>query len=217
MQVSRIPCLLFINILFLFSSCALRNYHLTEMESAAAGQEIKNILPDTFSTVLYKAQVDLYRKYFGGLLFLKDMKDGTHRLVMTTETGLQLFDFELTNDSMKVHQCIEKLNRKAVIKTIETDFRLILMKMPADQSPAMLTDEGNMHNVYRYKQGKKRTYYFIENKTGYLDRIELASGWYRKVTVTVQRDGSGSTSAIRFEHHNAKLDIRLRQLKVSGN
>jgi len=214
MKVFRIPGLRFISLLVLFSSCAIRNYHLSDIESPVIIKEINPVIPDTFSTILYKAQVDLYGKYFGGLLFLKNMNDTNYRLVMTTETGLQLFDFELTPEKMIVHQCTEKLNRKGVLNTIEDDFRLLLADK-AGPAAVLLTDEEKIHTVSRYKKGKKLSYYFIENKTGYLARIEQASPWFKKVTVSMQRDGDGVTNGIRFKHHNAKLEIRLKPLKIS--
>jgi len=215
MKILRIPGLIFISFLFFSAGCSIRNYRLSDLKDSSTASPLQPVFDDTFTTALFKAQVDLYGKHFGGLLFLKSMNDSSYRLIMTTETGMQLFDMEIAPDTMIVHQCFEQLNRDAVIKTIETDFRLILMEDALKETPVMLKDENSHHTVYRMKEGKKLTYYFIENKTGYLDRIERASPWFKKISVSLDQHEHGMANRIIFKHHNIRLEIRLRLLKKS--
>jgi hypothetical protein len=217
MKVFRIPGLLFISLFFIFNGCAFRNYHLKLLTNGnkSAASSIQPVIPDTIESALFKARVDLYGKSFGGLIFIKRISPESQRIIMTTETGIQIFDLELAEDSLIVHSCIEKLNKKAVLKIIETDFRLILTKEPDEKFDKVLTDRDQMHTVFRFRDRKKLTYYFIENKTGYLDRIESASPWYKKVSVNLDSLSGNLPANILISHHNARLQIRLKLLKKS--
>jgi len=218
MKAFLIQSSLFINLVVLAGGCAIRNYGLSDFKNTQGVNpgSLNPVLPDTFSTVLFKAGVDVYGRYFSGLLFIKAIDStSSYRLIMTTETGLQLFDLELMPDRMIIHACMEKMNRKAVMKIIESDFRLLLEKYEAHKAQALLTDKARLHTVYRFRDGKKLTYFFIENKTGYLDRIERASPWYKKVTVLPEPDENAKPNTIRFMHHDARLEIKLKLLKIS--
>lgn len=217
MKVSPIPGLLFISIIFLWSGCSIRNYHLSELTETERPNQVKlrPLFADTFSTALFKAQVDIYGRYFGGLIFLKKTGPNSYRTIMTTETGLQIFDLELIADSMVVHSCIDKMNKMAVLKTIELDIRLLLMNGLNDKIPSLLKDNAGEHTVFKFREGKKLTYYYIENKTGYLDKIEQASPWYKEVSVQLKYQLNNSIESIVFIHHNARLQIKLRLLKIS--
>lgn len=215
MSQLRIQSLLFINLLFLFSSCSIRNYGLSDVKnnSGVISSIPRSIFPSQTQSLLYKAQVDLYGRYFGGLLLVKWMPDSTYRLIMTTETGISLFDLELHTDTMIVHSCMEKLNKTPVLKTIENDFKLVLLMHTINQVPQLLEDAEKRHLVYKYTKGKKHIYYFIENKTGYLNRIEEASPWYKKISISLNSFERDIPVNMEFKHYNAKLQIKLRLLK----
>ncbi len=217
MNLFRIRILLFISLLFFSSACAIRHYGLSGPINMNPARTVFQgyVFSPAIQSVLYKAQVDLYGKYFSGLILVKWVSDSSVHLVMTTETGISLFDLELLPDTMLVHACMEKMNNPAVLRTIEMDFRLLLMKNMQNQSPVILEDQDGKHTVYRYLTGKRYRYYFIENKTGYLDRIEEASPWFKKVTVTLTSWKEEMASEVTMTHHNARLRIKLRMLRKS--
>lgn len=215
MKVFPIRNLLFISVLTFFYGCTIRNYGLTDYRDDIQKKTVllKPVIFKDYTSVLFKAQVDLNGKYLGGLLFLKQMPNGTSRLIMTTETGLQIFDLELFPDSMVVHHCYDKLNKKFVLLTIESDFRLLLMDNIENQPYDLLMDQAGLYTVYKTRWGKGLTYYFIENKTGYLTRIEHSSPWYKKVSLELTGFIDGQPNQFLFKHHNIPLQIKLRILK----
>ena len=62
-----------------------------------------------------------------------------YRIVFANEIGMTFFDLELKHDSYNVIYCFESLNKKALMKIFETDFRL-------------LTDTDTLNSKKYYKQ-----------------------------------------------------------------
>ena len=80
-------------LLLVLSSCSLKT---TEglRETPKTQSEIENpYFSDSSKDYVYKAKIDIYGKYFGGILILKKVGDRSHRVVFTTEFGNKIFDF----------------------------------------------------------------------------------------------------------------------------
>lgn len=57
------------------------------------------------------------------------MPDSTTRVVFQNEMGFTFFDFEWSKtDSFQVNKVIDQLNKPALIKVLEKDMNLLLMK-----------------------------------------------------------------------------------------
>ncbi len=53
-------------------------------------------------------------------------------LLLTTQFGLKIFDFELDHGILNVKYCIEYLNKKIIINTFQNDFNLLLMQIKSE-------------------------------------------------------------------------------------
>lgn len=167
-----------------------------------------------FDKALYRCTVDgkfVFKKFhLSGLLFFKTMEDKSTRAVFQNEMGFSFFDFEWSaHDSFKVHRIIEKLNKPALIKTLQKDMSLLLMKNMDSATEKIFLK--NNETYHRFDLEKGWAYYITKNDK--LVRIE--NGGKNKV-VTITPDEKRSMNALPafvfFEHHKANFTIQLTEI-----
>ena len=79
-----------------------------------------------FEKALFTGSLDIKKHHLTGFLLVKKMEDESYRIVFTNQVGMTFFDFEVKQNSFRVVYCFESLNRKALIRIFEKDFRLLL-------------------------------------------------------------------------------------------
>ncbi len=199
------------SILFIWMGCASNSYkNLQVIENKTIDS---TLLPSPFKNCnpapLYKANVNLYGKKFGGLLLLKNMPDSSYRFVFTTETGIKLFDFELKNDSFKVHFCIEKFNKAAVLQTLSSDLKLVLTENRMGQNAQILSAPDNKLTIYKFSGGQVQEYYYKDISSGGISKIEQSSGKKKKVVIALSNYKLGIPALVNIDHKNIRLTIDL--------
>ena len=70
-------------------------------------------------------------------------------MVLTTDFGNKLLDFEISENSFKVNFIVDNLNKKLIINTLENDFRTLLQVN---------------HNVMKTYKTKNEIIYQTQNK-----------------------------------------------------
>src|ERR1700712_4842391 len=115
--------LLFISIIFL-SACASQYKGLRDTQGDInCVQKFKPV----FVSALYNTQVNVIGKHLSGLLLIKTMPDNSIRMVFSNEMGFKFFDFGFGADGkFTVFSIIKQMNKKAVIKTLQKDFELVM-------------------------------------------------------------------------------------------
>jgi len=104
------------------------------------------------------------------------------------------------------------LNKKAILKTLEKDLRLILMNNMVSGKAKILKDENNL--VYKLKKNKRNNYYYINTKADKLVVIESLSGIFKKVTIELKDYKDNYPEKINILHHNIKLNIKLKLIEI---
>lgn len=171
---------------------------------------IKTISNPYFSDIeqdyVYKASIDIYDKYFGGLLIIKKIKPENHRVVFTTEMGNKLFDFTITASDFKVNYILDELNKKLLINVLKSDFKA-------------LVQESNLVSAYFIKDNSQvfqtailnnTHYYYVSNQ---LDRIVRTGRQKEKVHFLFTDIQSNMAKNIRIVHSNIDLTITLKALQ----
>ena len=88
---------------------------------------------------IFKATLEIKKHRLTGLLVIKRMETSSpappqtgsgdscdvYRIVFMNEIGMKFFDLEMKADSFNVISCFESLNKKSLIKILETDFRML--------------------------------------------------------------------------------------------
>ena len=149
-------------------------------------------------------------KHLSGLMIVKHMADSSTRVVVTNETGVKFLDFEYgANRSFKVHHILEQLNKKAVVRLLENDFKLIL-GLPFYHVPITSFQSGN-DLYYRVPDGRKYHYFVTDQSCSELSQIE--SGSSRKRVVTLKRFGDPvQPDSINLHHHTFAMKMTLKKL-----
>jgi len=161
-----------------------------------------------FSTQWYKASVDVTGRHLSGLLVLKTISDSTTRTVFTNEAGTTFFDFEFSPGTVKTNFALPQLNKGAVIKTLQNDLSLVLMKdLPAGE---LQTDKPRTR--LKINRGKKTVYVYSDDSCSQLDRIEEEWGGKRRVEAKVFGQPGLAPDSIKIKHFNFAMEIDLRKL-----
>lgn len=164
-----------------------------------------------FSNTLYSTQVDVLNHHLSGLLFFKQMPDSSLRVVFANEMGLKFFDFEFTKDSGFVkHYMMPKMDKKPVVKALQNDFELVLMRAGLQQAK-VLRDSN-----YRYvaiPTPKGNNYYITDTACSRLERIEKSSRRKPVVKAWMYSYREGVPDTIRIQHQNFKFNISLQRVE----
>jgi len=197
----------------LFASCASPYRALHEIKDAnTSALKYKPV----FKREIYRCTVDgkfLFKKFhLSGILFFKQMDDGNTRVVFQNEMGFTFFDFGWDkNDSVKVYDILPQLNKPAVVKLLEKDLNLFMMRGLDKQSEALF--EKNNDTYYRFTLRKGYAYYI--EKDGKLIRIENAGKHKAVTTITIgeKKAAHDMPGSILFTHHKAHFTIQLKKIE----
>lgn len=74
-------------------------------------------------------------------------------------------------------------------------------------------DKKDGYKVYKLKEKNQSNYYYIDNKTCNLVRIENSSGIFRKVIIELDDYTDGFPDKINITHLNIKLNIKLKLIE----
>ncbi len=172
---------------------------------------IESIRPKGMKTGWFTAVIDVMGHHLSGLLFVKQLPEGAHRILFTAETGVTFFDLEFrADDTFIVHRIIPQMNKKAVVGLLRSDLALLLAKPFRNSSLDfyLLND-----SIFAGVGQKKEIAYFITDKDcASLQRFEVGSRRKRKVTVVFSGD-SAEPDEVEIRHHTFNMRIRLRKLK----
>jgi len=208
MEMCRSNCLIHSILVLLILGCA-SDYKMVQPTQSAVDC-VDKIIPLEFKTGWYDAGVDVMGKHLSGLVLIKNMPDSSIRVVFTNEAGVKFFDFEFRADNtFRVHQVIEQLNRKQVIATLQKDFALIL------GIPFRIHGIGPFTNgdeLFFGATEKDETAYFITTKDcASLRRLEWRAG--SKRMVSAQIEGSyPNPDLLTIEHHTFNMQLTLRRI-----
>lgn len=206
-----------LSFLLLIASCAAP-YKSLQQDSAVKTSALR--FKPQFSKVLYRCVVDgrvvLKKFHLSGLLFFKVMDDRSTRVVFQNEMGLTFFDFEWSpDDSFKVNQIIPQLDKDALVRTLQKDMNLLLMKN-LDKSSEVVLHGNNNELFHRFDLEKGHAYYITSN--GQLERIENA-GKSKVITVTLTGKATDKAmpEAALFDHHKANFTIQLNKIEANAD
>lgn len=175
-----------------------------------------------FDRVLYRCIVDgrfIFKKFhLSGVLFFKQLENGTKRAIFQNEMGIAFFDMEWDKDgNFKVRQMMEQLNKEAVKKTLRKDLEMLLLMGMDKNSEILMGQDRGKGQLYRLNREEGYVYYTVEDNS--LVKIENADN--RKTIVTVRVGGKTTPKAmpdsVMFNHHKANFTISLTKIERNVN
>ncbi|MEO7313057.1 MAG: hypothetical protein ABIX01_21905 [Chitinophagaceae bacterium] len=165
-----------------------------------------------FGTALYNTQVDVVGNHLSGLLLIKKMPDSSLRMVFSNEMGFKFFDFEFSPEgNFKVYSVIKQMNKKAVLKTLQKNFELVLMERLDTARVSVYSKDGLLYYVFPQTKG---FYYYITDSSGSeLLRMERASNQKVVVEAVMQHYKNGIPDTIGISHNGFQFTIALKRLE----
>ena len=210
MQKFLLPYFLF-SLLMVLVSC--KSFKLEDSKPAFNNKtEVKNLY---FSSkdidYLYRGKITAYGNTISGLMVIKKISNTFHRVVMTTDFGNKLLDFEISEHAFNIHYIIPDLDREIVKKILERDFRMLL------KENFLIEDafENRNHLIYTSLNGLEKYYLFYKQSTGILEKIVFTHKEREKLTFTYEGKNPIFADSIAIKHKDIKLNIHLN--KISDN
>ncbi|RAR71535.1 hypothetical protein [Flavobacterium aciduliphilum] len=157
---------------------------------------------------VYKAHIEVYGNDLSGVFVVKKINDSIHRVVLTTDFGNKLLDFEVSETDFKINYVVENLNKKIVINTLKKDFVLLLK---ANHKVDEVFENGTSI-IFKSNEGN-RTNFFYENSDDnqYVKLVHTIHA-KEKVTFSFLPKNTTFAESIIIQHHNIKLKIELTQI-----
>jgi len=129
---------------------------------------------DETKDYVYKANITVYDNDFSGIFIVKKIDEANYRIVFTTEIGNKVFDFSFINDTFKVNNILEDMNKALLINILKKDFSaLVKEKLPVIKSYSLQDTL-----VYETVILNKKHFYF---KTQQLNKIIRVANGKEKV------------------------------------
>lgn len=162
---------------------------------------------------VYKANISVYGNELSGIFIAKKINDTTHRVVFTTEFGNKLLDFEISETDFKINSIVDELDKKILINTLKTDFRLLF------RSNYVVKEQyDNKENrVFLTEDGKIDNYLFISKSDNRLSKIVYATKRKEKINLFITSENNIFANKIIIQHYNIKLRIELNYLQTQIN
>lgn len=165
---------------------------------------------------LYRAEIELYDRYFTGLFLIKTIADREYRTVFMSEMGVKFFDLSFHEDHFEVKQAFEKIDRKVLTSRIRKDLRLLLMPSIKDEQMGKRFGAEDKE-IWSFDAGPDGTFYY-HSKEGQLQKGEIVDGLRKRKKVSMELSwGKGELpEKIRFEHEDIDLTLSLTRVKEDG-
>ena len=198
-----------ISLLFIVVACASYPKRNGLIASGIDRKEVVNnpFFSDTKVDYVYKANIKVFKKTFGGLLIVKKIADNHHRVAFTTEMGNKIFDFSFNKETFKVNYILDEINKKMVVKVLQRDFSNLLVERH-DQSTLYKQKDTLVFNTGY--NGKNLYYFYNENQ---LYKLIEAGNRKEKVVFLFSEINDNIARRISIQHQNVPLSINLKYLK----
>ena len=194
-----------INIAFLLLSCGSYPKKYNFQANETSEKTIRNpYFSNPAKDYVYKADVKLYNKGFSGIFIAKKLGENHHRVVFTTEMGNKIFDFSYVGDHFIINHILPDMNKKMVVKLLETDFKTLLKENHS------IKDSFSSAGNFIYKTTLNGAVYFYYNSLGKLEKIVRPKGSKSKVTYKFSDISDANAKNIRILHQGIKLSIVLK-------
>lgn len=194
-------------VFLLFVSC--KTYKLTDVKPVSNSEKtVENLYFSSNEDYVYKCQMDIYKNHVSGILILKKINETTHRVVLTSDFGNKLIDFEISDNNFKLNYVLPDLDKKIVINFLKNDFQQLLKR----QYPVNESFENENSKIYLSKVDKKIYYLFFNKENGLLKQIIYTKNNKEKIDFTFDAKKHIFADSIDLQHKDFKINIKLFQI-----
>ncbi|MCC2591312.1 hypothetical protein [Chryseobacterium sp. MFBS3-17] len=178
-----------------------------------------NVIPDHLTTAenlyfsdlktdyLYKMRMEIYGHNLSGLLIIKKISPEKHRVVLTTDFGNKMLDFEISQSEFQMHYAAPAMDRKVVRKILEQDFRLLLTPKFYIQTSVDDTEQ----SIYTAAQNG-RTVNLYYNSEGLLTNLQQLRRGKEQLVFSFEGKSPIFADAVQLIHKDISLQIELTHI-----
>ncbi|QQQ27401.1 hypothetical protein JJL46_14930 [Chryseobacterium indoltheticum] len=194
-------------IFLLFVSC--KTYRLTDVKSISNSEKtVENLYFSSNEDYVYKCQMDIYNNHVSGILIIKKINEKTHRVVLTSDFGNKLIDFEVSENDFKLKYVLPDLDKKIVINFLKNDFQeLLRQRYPVNES-----FENENSKIYLSKIDKKNYYLFFNKENNLLKQIIYTKNNKEKIDFSFDAKKHIFADSLNLQHKDFKINIKLFQI-----
>lgn len=203
----------FLRTLFLCSPIFLmifscKSFELTGVKEIPTEKKIvKNQYFTTDSDYVYKTQIEIYKNNLSGILIIKKIGK-KHRVVLTSDFGNKLMDFEISETEFKINDIIPDLDKGIVKHFIENDFRMLLK----EQFIVNQEFENEYSKIFVSEETKKKYYLFFNKADDLLSKIIYTNRGKEKVIFGFSAKKPIFADEIEMLHKDFKISIILFEI-----
>lgn len=202
-----LPSFLYSLIFLLFISC--KTYELTEVKSISNSETtVENLYFSSNEDYVYKCQMDIYNNHVSGILIIKKINQTTHRVVMTSDFGNKLIDFELSDNDFKLNYVLPDLDKKIVINFLKNDFQRLLKR----EYPVTESFEDDNSKIYLSKINNQSYYLFYNKDNSLLKKVVYTKNNKEKIDFTFDAKKHIFADSIDLQHKDFNINIKLFQI-----
>jgi len=152
--------------------------------------------------------MDIYKNDVSGILMIKKISESAHRVVMTSDFGNKMIDFEISENDFKINYVLPDLDKKMVVNFLKNDFReLLRQKYPVAES-----FENDLSLVYNSKIDKKNYYLSFSKEDNLLKKIIYTQNYKEKIDFSFEAKKPTFAETIEIQHKDFKINIKLFQI-----
>lgn len=190
-----------------FASC--KTYKLANVQSVSDSKKTaENLFFSSKEDYVYKCQMDIYKNHVSGILIIKKIGETTHRVVMTSDFGNKMIDFEISGNKFKLNYVLADLNKKMVINFLKNDFQELLR----EKYPVTESFQNGDSQIYLSKIDKKTYYLYYSKAYHQLKKIIYIKNDKEKIDFTFASKKPTFAETINLEHKDFKINIKLFQI-----
>jgi hypothetical protein len=207
MRLLQLRNLAYSLIFILFTSC--KTYRLTDVKPISSSEKtVENLYFSSKEDYVYKCQMDIYKNHVSGILIIKKISEITHRVVLTSDFGNKLIDFEISENDFKLNYVLPDLDKKIVINFLKNDFQQLLkQKYPVTES-----FENENSKIYLSKIDNKTYYLFFNKEDQLLKEIVYTKNNKEKIDFTFDAKKHIFADSLNLQHKDFKINIKLFQI-----
>jgi len=194
-------------IFLLLASC--KTYKLTNVKSISNSETtVENLYFSSNEDYVYKCQMDIYNNHVSGILIIKKINQTTHRVVMTSDFGNKLIDFEISDNDFKLNYVLPDLNKKLVINFLKNDFQRLLKR----EYPVTESFEDDNSKIYLSKIEDQSFYLFYNKDNSLLKKVIYTKNNKEKIDFTFDAKKHIFADSIDLQHKDFNINIKLFQI-----
>ncbi|KFC24730.1 hypothetical protein IO90_01060 [Chryseobacterium sp. FH1] len=198
---------LYSSFLLLIFSC--KTYQLKDAEPISNSEkEVENLYFSSNEDYVYKCQMEVYGNDISGILIIKKISETTHRVVMTSDFGNKMIDFEISENDFKLNYVLADLDKKMVINFLKNDFQELLKR----NFSVSESFENNDSKIYLSNVDKKQYFLFFDKNSGLLNQVIYTKNKREKINFTFEAKKHTFAQTINLQHKDFKINIKLFQI-----